>query len=79
MCSDSLTLRIFLATLFTAAWMASSGGFIVTVGTVSSTSTSKNGLSTNRNPPEDRDPRRFFMSPNPRFVAVRIAWYISLA
>ena len=52
MCNDSLTLRIFFATLFTADWIASSGGFIVTVGTVSSTSTSKNGRSTNRNPPD---------------------------
>ena len=79
MCNDSLTLRIFFATLFTADWIASSGGFIVTVGTVSSTSTSKNGRSTKRNPPDDLDPRRFFIDAKPRFVAVRIAWYMSLA
>ena len=52
---------------------------MLTLGTVSSTSTSKNGRSTKRNPPLLREPSLFFIAANDRFVAVRIAWYISLA
>ena len=46
---------------------------------VNSTSTSKNGRSTNKNPPELLLPSRFFIAVNARFVAFRMAPYMRLA
>jgi hypothetical protein len=50
-----------------------------TFGTVSSTSTPKIGRSMYKKPPLDREPSLFFIAKNDARVAVRIAWYISLA
>ena len=56
-----------------AAWMSSSVGFMVTLGTLSSTSTAKKGRSTNRKPEGVRLPSRFFMLLKLLLVAVRMA------
>ena len=68
-----------MAVLFTVDWMSSREGFMLTTGTVSSTSTSKKGLSTKRNPADIPAASLFFRTFKDLCVADRMAWYMSLA
>ena len=59
--------------------MSSSEGCSATDGTASSTVTSKNGRSRNRNPPPPRDPTRFRKTAKDRRVAWSTALYVKRA
>eukprot|EP00967_Tisochrysis_lutea_P041109 scaffold49383_cov27-Tisochrysis_lutea.AAC.6 len=65
--------RMARAHRFTASWISSSVGVIVTCGIASSTSTSKKGRSVKRKPPEAREPARFLSAPRLALVQLSTA------
>ena len=67
---------MYSAVRLIAFWISSRLGFMATCGMDSSTSTSKNGRSTNKKPPDELEPMRFFSAIIEFFVELRIERYM---